>query len=339
MNLYRNISAHIIRVKGYSTTSHDISITSLSPVPSLSVTQIAAPSGSSSVSPNSLSKAPLSPLLTAPAATTSNSASPAVSRVTSVAQSSLLVDVVAGKMIQGLSGNKTTSQVEQPAALYNTNKRKLEDDSTGRRAKLSKRTTKPVTAVPTNKNSQGSPKISSDAPKFVIPPPLTTPSDNHLFPHIYISTQYETPYESYTIPSKSFQEYRVDMSGISKTLLMSIQRHLGKTRTQLADLKEELLEERKKRQKLEEELEDRTELVPQVSQPVVLPISPPHSPTSEGISKHLVDARQTISGEAPMAHGSDQERTNEGQLCDYECSCVLIESVPLTQARLWRNPD
>lgn len=124
------------------------------------------------------------------------------------------------------------------------------------------------------------------------------------------------------------------MRGVYKTLLVSIQKQLGKTRTRLAELKGELLEERNERQRLEEELENGIESMPEVSQPVVLPLSPPHSPTSEGIGDDFIDAGLRIPREAPMVHVSKEGETDEGQSCDYEYSYSLIESVLLLQTHL-----
>lgn len=112
------------------------------------------------------------------------------------------------------------------------------------------------------------------------------------------------------------------MRGVFKTLLTSTQKHLGKTRTQLAEATQELLEEKKERKRLQEELDRFTEGEREVYRPVVLPLSPPHSPTSEDINARLNKLR--ICGEAPTAHILVEGELDEGQYYEYKCLGILL---------------
>lgn len=104
---------------------------------------------------------------------------------------------------------------------------------------------------------------------------------------------------------------------------MSTQKHLGKTRTKLAETTDELLGERQERKRLEEELERISEREQGQYQTNLLPLSPPHSPTSEDINARL--DKLSIHGEVPVAHILAEGELDEGQNYDYKCFGVLIE--------------
>ncbi|KAI0092337.1 hypothetical protein BDY19DRAFT_929555 [Irpex rosettiformis] len=169
-------------------------------------------------------------------------------------------------------------------------KRKKEDEPPSSSSTPQPKRLKPSLAVPsliTQDSSRQTLSVSLDIPRFIVPPPPLTPFDNLPAPHNDTATHSEIPYEGYILPSISFQQYRVYTSDSQTTLVKSIQRHLGKTRTRLVEamkelvaVRDELIEEKKERARLEKELEYGPERKREEVQPVFLPPSPPRSPRS-----------------------------------------------------------
>ncbi|KAI0733867.1 hypothetical protein BC629DRAFT_1571706, partial [Irpex lacteus] len=131
-----------------------------------------------------------------------------------------------------------------------------------------------------------------------------------------------------TLPSLSFHQHRIDLSGVRTTLLRSVQKQLGRTRAQLGEtgaqlvmMSSELARERELREQLQRERENDTARRLEVTAAVTLPPSSPASvlPVPPLGSK---DRPLTLEELEQEIYASDSDVEEEGEVEELPSSVV-----------------